>query len=569
MSWRHEQWTRRLQPRLLGYASVAGLLALTTLLSLTLPSSRAGQHNISSKRPAAGKGADGASASLQTARNVGKAYYEQGKYPEAIAEFKKVMASGHALATDHLDLGLALMQAYMLDAALGEVTTAKQMDPGLTNIDYALGILYKRELRDTDAEAGLKRVTEADPNDPAAWFNLGTVYFSEAQHTLDSAAKAQKLEEALAAHQHVVGMGFGRGQNFYVASLFHTFTILTRLRRQPEAEKVLKIHEKMRDKVPNISLQNPALEGGKYGAIIVPPAVPVFRAQTPEKTTFTEITRRLGISVSTPGKSSAEDPQQAAAHFAPSFAIVDYDGDGKPDVYVVNPSGKNRLFRDKGDGTFADVTEKAGVAGPGGSISATFADYDNSGHASLFLAGANGVRLYRNKGGGTFTDETDKAGLAGNASELETQAVLFDADDDGFLDLVVTAYTDLSSQKPSSDFPGNLSGTTSHFYRNNGDGTFKEITASSGLASAKGRMRGAVYADFNNDGYADLVFLRDDGPPLLYLNQGEDRFLEHTTDAGPAFAKSGAFQAQVADFNHDGNFDLALWSASGYQVLLN
>ena len=97
MSWRHEQWTRRLQPRLLGYASVAGLLALTTLLSLTLPSSRAGQHNISSKRPAADKGADGASASLQTARNVGKAYYEQGKYPEAIAEFKKVMASGHAL----------------------------------------------------------------------------------------------------------------------------------------------------------------------------------------------------------------------------------------------------------------------------------------------------------------------------------------------------------------------------------------------------------------------------------------------------------------------------------------
>ena len=76
MSWRHEQWTRRLQPRLLGYASVAGLLALTTLLSLTLPSSRAGQHNISSKRPAAGKGADGASASLQTARNVGKAYKE-------------------------------------------------------------------------------------------------------------------------------------------------------------------------------------------------------------------------------------------------------------------------------------------------------------------------------------------------------------------------------------------------------------------------------------------------------------------------------------------------------------
>src|SRR5262249_17822318 len=160
---------------------------------------------------------------------------------------------------------------------------------------------------------------------------------------------------------------------------------------------------------------------------------------------------------------------------------------------------------------FADVTEKTGVAGPGGSISATFADYDNSGHPSLFLAGANGIRLYRNKGGGVFTDETEKAGLAGNPTELDTQAVRVDADDDGFLDLVVTAYADLNSQKLPADFPGSLSGTSSHFYRNNGDGTFKDTTNSAGLASAKGRMRGALYADFNNDGYADLVFFRDDG----------------------------------------------------------
>jgi hypothetical protein len=516
------------------------------------------------------KAADIASASLQTARNLGKAYYEQGKYPEAIAEFKKVTASGHALATDHLDLGLALMQANMLDAALGELTTAKQMEPKLTNIDYALGILYKRELRDTDAETALQRVTEADASDPAAWFNLGTVYFSEAQHAQDTAMKTQKLQEALAAHQRVLEMGFGRGQNFYVASLFHTFTILTRLRRPAEAEKVLKIHEKMRDKVPNISLQNPALEGGKYGAIIVPPAIPVVQAQVAtEELLFADVTKKLGISVPIQYENGAAGPGQAAAHFPPYFAIGDYDADGKPDLYIVNPSGKNRLFRNKGDGSFADVTEKAGVAGPGGSISATFADYDNSGHPSLFLAGANGITLYRNKGGGVFTDETDKAGLRGISGELDTEAELFDADGDGFLDLVVTAYAELGSQKVPADFPGSLSGTVSHFYRNNGDGTFKDITASSGLESAKGRMRGVLCADFNNDGYADLVFLRDDGSPLLYFNQGEDKFVEHTADAGPALMNSRAFEGQVADFNHDGNFDLALWSSNGYQVLLN
>src|SRR5437762_11778536 len=122
---------------------------------LRLRGSQPDQMKSAWPRPAT-KTANPASASLQTARNLGKAYYEQGKYPEAIAEFKKVSASEDALATDHLALGLALMQANMLDAALGEFTTAKQMDPKLTNIDYALGILYKRELRDTDAELALR-----------------------------------------------------------------------------------------------------------------------------------------------------------------------------------------------------------------------------------------------------------------------------------------------------------------------------------------------------------------------------------------------------------------------------
>ncbi len=240
----------------------------------------------STSPPAARKAASAATADIQTLRNVGKAYYEQGKYVEATGEFQKVIASGRALATDHLNLGLALMQANKLDEALGPLTTAKQMDPKLVAADYSLGILYKRELRYPDAEAALKRVIEADPRDPAAWFNLGTVYFAQ-----------RKLEDALQAHQHVVEMGFGRGQNFYVASLFHSFTTLVRLKRQPEAQKFLKIHEKMRDAVPGISLQNPALEGGKYGAIVVPPSPTTVVARKPaaEKVTFLDITAKLGV----------------------------------------------------------------------------------------------------------------------------------------------------------------------------------------------------------------------------------------------------------------------------------
>lgn len=521
------------------------------------------------KRPATS-----ASGALQTHRNLGKAYYEQGKYVEAAEEFHKVMASGRALATDHLDLGLALVQANKLDEALGELTTAKQMDPKLTAADYNLAILYKRELRYPDAEAALKRVVEADPNDPSGWFNLGAVYFAQ-----------RKFPEALEAHERVNKMGFARGQNFYVASLFRTFTVLLRLRRQEEAQKILKIHERVRDKVPSISLQNLALEGGKYGAILVPATPPVTVSRAAAKVTFAEITAKLGISLSAASAPAAEAGKEIRAGdysldfarrklvplFGPSAAFGDYDGDGHTDLYVTNPAGRNQLFHNNGDGTITDATEKAGVAGPGGSVGAAFADTTNTGHPSLFLVGAGGVTLYANKGDGTFTDETEKAGLGGRPGELDTRAVLFDADSDGYLDLVVTVYADLNAP-PGKDafvFPHDFSGARSHFYRNNGDGTFVEATESAGLASAKGRMRGAAFGKFTNSGYDDLVFFRDDAPPLLFINQGEGKFADRTRAAGAAFVRSPAFAAQVADFNHDGQFDLVLWSSTGPEVLLN
>ena len=521
------------------------------------------------------KSAQSLAVSLQRDRNIGKAYYEQGKYFEAVQQFQKIVASGHALATDHLDLGLALMQANKLNEALGELTTAKQMDLQLVAADYNLGILYKRELRYPDAEAALKRVIAADPDDPAAWFNLGTVYFAQ-----------RKLQEAFDAHEHVVKMGFGCGQNFYVASLFHTFTILVRMRKQDEARKVLKIHESMRDKVPGISLQNPALEGGKYGAILVPRAAPTTASGglVLSRLTFEDITGKLGIKL--PASPSAADLSQsirAADYsldyarknlvplFGPSIAVCDYDVDGHPDLDVVNPAGSNHLYHNNGDDTFSDVTAQAGVAGPGASISATFADFDNSSNPSLFVVGLNGVTVYRNMGKGVFKDDTEKAGLKPFPGELDTHAVLFDADNDGFLDLMVTAYTNLKTppQKDTFAFPEDFPGVESHFYRNNANGTFTEITRSSGLSVARGRMRGAAFADFDNDGYTDLVLFRDDGPSLLFDNRGEDEFERRRAEGSEALEKDAVLNAQVADFNHDGYFDLALWSRHGYEVLLN
>ena len=540
----------------------------------------------------------GASAPVQSFRNIGKAYYEQGKYVEAIEQFQKVVASGKAMATDHLSLGMALVQANKLDAALGEMTTARQMDPNLAAANFNLGILFKRELRNPDAEAALKKVIAIDSQDPSAWFNLGSVYFAE-----------KKYDESLDAYHHIIEMGFGRGQNFYVAALFRTFTALVRMKRPDEAQKVLKQWEGMHEKVPNISLQDPALEGGKYGTIPAPsiPPIEVAHRQDLQRVTFAEISQKLGITLpattassydsSQPIKAADYSPEFARQNlvplFGPSIALGDYDHDGHPDIYVVIPSAKNYLFHNNGDGTFTDVTEKAGVAGPGGSLSAIFADYDNSGNMSLFVTGLDGVRVYQypplpdekvtkpapmpgedsaKKRSGTepFKDITVKTRLKPEPGELDTRCALFDADNDGLLDVIVTAYTKLNKApaKDAFDFPGDFAGSTVHFYRNNGDGSFTDKTVAAGLASAKGRMRGALFADFSNRGYSDLLLFRDDGPAMFYENQGEDRFVLRR-ETGAALAKTEVLDAQVADFNHDGYFDLAVWSRDGYQVLIN
>ena len=509
-------------------------------------------------------------ADVQRFRNLGKAYYEQGKYDEAVEQFERVIGAGEAFATDHLNLGLALLQDNQLDQALAELTTARGMDAKLLAVHYNLGVLYKRELRYPDAEAEFRHVTGSDPTDPAPWFNLGTVCFAE-----------KKLPEALDAFQRVTAMGFGRGQNFYVAATFHIFTILTRLRRPEEAQKYLKINQQFRDKVPSISIQYPALEAGRYGAVIIPPAPIAAPAAPPTPPAFTDITARLDINSTrraiTPGAASIKSGEYSLSfarrtllpRFSASIAIGDYDGDGHPDIYVVRPGGRNQLLHNSGKGGFTDVTEKAGVAGDGRGVSAVFADYDNSGHASLLVAGLGGLTVYHNHGDGTFADDTAKSGMTAKPGELDTRIIAFDSDSDGFLDVVTTAYTDLGDapHKPVFRFPDDFSGGTTHLYRNNGDGTFSDITASSGLGAVRGKLRSVTCADFNDDGYADLVFLREDAGPLLYANRGEDHFEDATAGAGPDFVKLNAVDADVADLNHDGTFDLVLWSTQGYSVL--
>jgi hypothetical protein len=248
-------------------------------------------------------------------------------------------------------------------------------------------------------------------------------------------------------------------------------------------------------------------------------------------------------------------------------AVGDYDGDGHDDIYFVNQLGENALYRNRGDGTFEDVTHKAGVAlGDRVCVAATFADTRNNGRQDLFVTSTRGGNVFfRNMGNGTFKDVTKKVGLE-HIGHSQT-AVFFDYDNDGYLDLIVTnsaTWTENNYDKAQKYYPGK--GIVGEFvaspkeenilYHNNRDGTFTNVTAKSGLAG-KGWSGDVAVFDYNGDGYLDILITNMFGPCQLYRNNKNGTFTDVTRETlGPT--SYGSIGAKVFDFNNDGKLDLFL-----------
>jgi enediyne biosynthesis protein E4 len=259
-------------------------------------------------------------------------------------------------------------------------------------------------------------------------------------------------------------------------------------------------------------------------------------------------------------------------------ALFDFDGDGWLDIYFVNgcrlpfdrkcPPRPNKLYRNRGDGTFEDVTERAGVAGRGFGMGCAVGDYDNDGHDDLFVTGLSETVLYRNRGDGTFEDVTRRAGVS--SSRWTTAAGFGDLDGDGDLDLVVVTYVDADPEKvlecrdesrrpihcPPSTFPGQLD----HLFRNNGDGTFTDESRVAGIEGPGGRGLGLAIVDLDGDGRLDLFVANDGSANFLFRNLGGLRFEEVGTTAGAAYNGMGQATASMGvvadDLNGDGRIDL-------------
>jgi enediyne biosynthesis protein E4 len=265
-------------------------------------------------------------------------------------------------------------------------------------------------------------------------------------------------------------------------------------------------------------------------------------------------------------------------------AVFDYNNDGLLDIFFTNgaaipsleksgPDFWNRLYRNNGDGTFTDVTEHAGVKGIGYSMGVAAGDFDNDGFVDLYVVGVNHNQLLHNNGDGTFTDVTEKAGVAGTipakGKPWAVAAGWFDYNNDGLLDLLVINYLDydiadckLCSIDGVRTYcaPGNFKGTANILYRNNGDGTFTDVSAASHIGQYIGKGMGLAFADYDNDGSTDVFVSNDTFPNFLLHNNGDGTFKDVALEQGVAYTANGnvvaGMGADFRDLNNDGLPDI-------------
>jgi enediyne biosynthesis protein E4 len=306
-------------------------------------------------------------------------------------------------------------------------------------------------------------------------------------------------------------------------------------------------------------------------------------ASTDGPIVFEEIAQRSGLSFvsdssPTPNKNQPET-------MVAGVGLLDYDNDGYLDVLLVNgaaipslqketPKYWNRLYHNNHDGTFRDVTEMAGVAGVGYGMGVAVGDYDNDGWPDIYVVNVAKNQLLHNNGNGTFTDVTDKASVGGGSLDgkkmWSVSAAWVDYNNDGLLDLFVSNYCKWEVNKdpycgPTPKLraychPNNYANLPNTLYRNNGDGTFTDVSAEAGIAKYLGKGMGVAIADYDHDGFIDIFVANDNHPNFLFHNLGGKKFEEVALESGVAYAQSGsALSGMGVDFkdvDNDGRPDL-------------
>ena len=517
----------------------------------------------------------------------------------------------HARASRDNNIGVALMNRQQFESALGKFQAACIEDLLSDAACLNMGIAEVNLQHFEEARKVLAKSTDRDPKNPYAWFNLGLI--EKADGNADAAIAAfqrvAEIDPADADTQYFLGLLYSQQQQYDKAiasyqnalrlNAFHLSAVFGMAQAQQRSGDKAAAKENL-EKFQHMSAEKLGKpisfvygEQGKYSLAqtmtpapeAVPPAIPVHFVNVTSLSGLPSQAanaaagrvRPAGTAASkTPSaeapvaSASAASPQSLANFLGSGACIIDYDGDGKPDIFLVNADGKGNsaLFRNIGGGKFLNVTKASELEFHGQGTGCAVGDYDNDGHPDLAVSSNDRVALFHNEGNDTFKDVTEAAGI--HTDGLALGLTFIDYDHDGDLDLYVTRFHDFQIADPSQPFtfPQDTAGPGNILWRNNGNGTFIDLTKEPGLAGGAPSIA-AIGSDINNDRAIDFVVTGWQKSPTIFYNPREGAFRAAT----PWISAMPSVAAGVAalDFDKDGWMDLAFthWGQPGLSLWRN
>jgi tetratricopeptide (TPR) repeat protein len=476
--------------------------------------------------------------------NVGTAYMNQQLFEKGLKSFEEAAAADPKLYIAQINQGIALLNLGRVNAAKQILEAAAKKDPKDPHVWFNLGLYFKNTTDTKSAVEAFRHVTELDPSDPDAWYFLGTVY-----------SQAKQFPEAIAAFEHALKLN-----PLHASAEFGISRALQQSGDFAKAREHLRRFQHITQNKLGAPISLVYGEQGKYSRAEESLAAPEkVSAAIPVR--FVPVSEEAGLA----GKSTAATSNDLASFLGPGACFLDYDGDGREDIFLADngPEGGMALYHDLGNGKFADVTKKAGLDSTLHAIGCTAGDYDNDGAVDLVVSLKDRVLLLHNEKNGTFKDATEAAGI--KSSGLNLGLTFVDYDHDGDIDLFIARL----NGNPAADSPAALkdAGGASSTWRNNGNGTFTDVTQTVGLGRDLPAF-GALGTDYDNDRAVDLVVtgLRS---PAFFLNPREGEFPEREPWA--AQQPNPAVAVTALDFDHDGWTDLAFthWTAPGLTLWRN
>jgi tetratricopeptide (TPR) repeat protein len=463
--------------------------------------------------------------------NLGVAYMNQQSFDKALKEFEQAATLDPKLRIAKLNQGVALLGLAKLEQATSVLQEAAKQAPDDPHAWFNLGLVYKSSSNLAAAIDAFKHVVAVDSGDANTWYFLGAVYAQNKQFT----EAIDAFQHALKIDPHHASAEFGLARAYQQSG------------DPARAREHLVTFQHITQSKLGAAMGLAYGDQGKYSlAEESPSAMEKALPEIPVK--FVDVTKEAGLT-SKPILEQVNNPDQGfIQQFGPGACFLDYDGDGRMDIFIADngPQGGFALYHNLGNGKFEDTTKKAGFDPTSRGIGCTAGDYDNDGEVDLAVSFYGHVALFHNEKNGTFKDVTEAAGIHSVGPNVGLSFI--DYDHDGDLDLYVTRSLNTGSQS----FDGTSSWNA--MWRNNGNGTFADVTNSVGLSGLSSVS--AIGTDYNNDRAIDLVVTQFPFQlPAMFENPREGKFIDRAP--WPKGMPMSNLGIAILDFDHDGWMDLA------------